>query len=130
MQSVHKFTRSKNIAVLLVAHSDESGENIRGFKNKTDDAFRTIILNRESGTGNLSIPFSIRIHKDRGDLPEIVKNFEAKFKDGEWKVYNPKLNQKEDLLVWCDYYKEQGLHRDQIAALLGMSKSKLQDLIK
>ena len=122
--------RSKNIAVLLVAHSDESGENIRGFKNKTDDAFRTIILNRESGPGNLSIPFSIRIHKDRGSLPEIVKNFEGKFEDGEWKVNNPKLNQKEDLLVWCDYYKEQGLHRDQIAALLGMSKSKLQDLIK
>ena len=29
--------RSRNIAVLLVAHADETGENIRGFKNKTDN---------------------------------------------------------------------------------------------
>ena len=79
--------RSKNIAVLLVAHSTEDGKNIRGFKSKTDDAFCTIILNRESGTGHLSIPLTVKLDKDRGSLPEIVKNFEGKFEDGEWKVY-------------------------------------------
>ena len=124
--------RSRNIAVLLVAHADEKGENIRGFKNKTDDAFRTVILNRKNRTGRetLATPFTVSIAKDRGSLPEVVKSFEGKFEDGEWKVHNPQYDQKSDLLVWCDYYQNQGLHRDQIANLLGMCKSKLQELIK
>lgn len=124
--------RSRNIAVLLVAHTDEKGESIRGFKNKIDDAFRAIILNRASRTGRetLETPFTVTIKKDRGSLPEVVKYFEGKFEAGEWKVHNPQNDQKSDLQVWCDYYKRQGLHRDQIASLLGMCKSKLQELIK
>ena len=122
--------REKNIAVLLVAHADERGERIRGYKSKEDDPFLTIILNRERGIGNLSTPFNVTIYKDRANLPVEVKSFEGKFENGEWKVHDPKSDQKSDLLTWCDYYKALELHRDQIANILGMSKSKLQELIK
>ncbi len=127
--------RRMNIAVFVVGQLSSDNSKPRGFSQKNDDDYATLVTSREDQSKSYSIadmPLTLKLKHYRGKKNELMEqDLLIKFDETKgFKLYNPEEhNESEHIRNYADcIYKS--YERIEVAKRLGMSESTLYEKLK
>ena len=121
-----------NMAIVALHHLNEG--KVYGRTDKLFAAGVIVEISRQAKCdgATLHTPFQIKTRLRFGCIPEDMEEFSVKLDDnGNWVVCNPKYTETEMIkLLASGYKKSQKKNKDEIADLLGIGTTKLDEILK